>query len=1688
MKIWDDNKTDSKAIQSNGVTVSSGCDSTAYEHHDGKKWVPGPLPTAWNAPLFTELEADSDNEFSAVISEDPDDAGTAKPRYACHVKADGHWAFGCYDTGSEAVLVSSKYVKAHFPSYMPKPTNVSIKPVGPTSMSSEGTIRLKLSLGDQPGRVAQMHTCYITQDLGCDFLIGRSLTEQLKKHCSNVVLNESDLYLSYLNAEKQMIKVKLWPWREASVRPGRCAAVTANKVTLGPGEARLVPLQLMRGSYADDSNAMILEPHAKASNYHGIHMTRAVDYPDKQGCLRILCANDKNHQVEIPQGISLATAELTNCRVEIQHRRENKSPTVPSQKDDALGTLLDSFHLFRQGQAVSLSELVQSCRMLGLHQGPRAAMVNALEGTFPPPTPTVVTLDDPACAKSPNQAGSVASQQNPVLVAKSTMREQERKWGLPTNPTGEKSTVAVHPPVPQAAEALSLSEILTALRERHPHLLPTDWEALEQLLREFTDIISTGPNDFGRTTLVEHQVDLEGDFKPYHRQYQIPHRTREAFALQLQAMLKAGVIEPCVSPWGSPVVIASRKDGRIRVCVDFRYLNSFSTDDPYMIPRAEEMFNKLQGAQYITTLDLTAGYWQVPLREADRYKTAFVCPQGQFQYTVMPFGLKNAPATFQRLMDTVLRSCHEKVQAMVYLDDVIIYSHSAKDHMNYLRDVFDAFREAGLKIRTEKCKFLTAATEFLGHWVDGTGKAVLPDKVQQLRDRPPPKNAKEVKEFLGGVGYYQEFIPNYSVMTYPIRRLLRKTTNFCWDDKAQRAFDQIKVALTTAPVLRYPNFNHPFKLYTDGSKRGLGAVLCQDFSDGEHPIAYASRATNDHEACYGPTHLEATAVVWAIEHFRYYLLGSPFTITSDHQALKFIFSPTGRLENLPDKMKRWILRLQPFVYQLEFRPGAQMGHADMLSRPPSASLDKVQSSVVLTNVGNTPGKPDSSSSDAEIALPTLAHIAPPEAGVPTVTSKVVQTQSVTVNAVRGRDTRTVPGVGAPLLSGSDEIRRWAQAQQNDPFCQALRQYIDDGTFPPDTSHSWKTAIRRKASTVELYKHLLVLTPDQSKSQPRLRLIIPDSMFDIIFDHLHWINHSGVHRTYLAMSAWYFITAMDSRIRDRIGKCTVCQQAKVRSAISLEHHQYFANHPFELVFADWLHMEPTTDGYRYALIFQDHFTKWAEVYPAREMTSETTGNILARFVCAHGIPKFLFTDQGSNFRSVATTALLRACGISHVMSIPHHHQSHGLIERFNRTFREMIRVQTVARAAKQLPERTWVDLTPLVLFIYHNSVHETTGFTPYFLNHGTEARREILPFDMNVDDDCHVEQWVQDRVYDLTSAFDTIRRRNADLAKRRLDVEAAEARVVHVRDLVFVKTPHKPGIPGKQQPVWVGPMQIVKQHHPNYVVVPFQPEGYTETERASVHHITQLRPAHTSWTTAMPLPPDLHTWEMCLYCKRINPIGKSHGTGVLVQCENCSGHIHVECVKQTVQQLQQPDSSFLCQWCTALAQVTDDRQDWDWSVVPQPPSLPAITPSDVQRARTDSDRTITAPAAVVPNQAQPASSESQFSAEFPLSYPSSSDHQDDHQRGSVQKRYQKRKDRDALVAPQSQPKQAGQVVLRRVMIAPKLQQSTDSDTSQKAGTDPDQDPDNDPAVSPVSGAGDPVPLVPPLFEEDSSDSA
>ena len=457
---------------------------------------------------------------------------------------------------------------------------------------------------------------------------------------------------------------------------------------------------------------------------------------------------------------------------------------------------------------------------------------------------------------------------------------------------------------------------------------------ITQLIEDKIEAFATQPDEMGNTDLVEHDIEIMDGAKPIvQRLRRLPFSVRVEITKKIQELLDLAVIKPADSDWASPIVPVRKKDGSIRMCIDYRALNKVTRKDNSPLAQLNELLDRagMSGNKIFSSFDLMAGYHQVKMSARARRVSTFISHLGTFEWVRMPFGLCNAPATFSNLMRKVLATIQSNA-VFAYLDDVLVASKTVDEHITHVEEMLDRFIQVGLTIQPKKSFLFQEELEFLGFLVSKDGIKATTSKLQAITDFPQPATVKQMKGFVALCSYYRRFVKEFSKIAKPLTDALRnKPGELVWTKDMHQAFLALKKTLVTPPVLAYPQVGERYWLECDGSKKGLGCVLSQMQTDGKlHPVAFGSRAVSRAEERYGATDLEACAVIFGLEHFDVYIRGHPLTVVTDHRALTHILRSNQKLSS--DRQQRWRNRFMGQEIDVVYRAGRNHIVPDVLSR------------------------------------------------------------------------------------------------------------------------------------------------------------------------------------------------------------------------------------------------------------------------------------------------------------------------------------------------------------------------------------------------------------------------------------------------------------------------------------------------------------------------------------------------------------------------------------------------------------------------------------------------------------------------------------------------------------------------------------------------------------------------------------
>ncbi|KAL0180472.1 hypothetical protein M9458_022878, partial [Cirrhinus mrigala] len=814
------------------------------------------------------------------------------------------------------------------------------------------------------------------------------------------------------------------------------------------------------------------------------------------------------------------------------------------------------------------------------------------------------------------------------------------------------------------------------------------------LLKRYQSVFSAHDGDLGCTDLISHEIPLLDTVPVRQRYRRIPPSEYEVVKSHINQLLETNVIRESCSPYASPIVLVRKKDGSLRMCVDYRQLNAKTRKDAFPLPRIEESLDFLTGAGWFSTMDLASGYNQVPVNEKDRPKTAFCTPFGLFEFNRMPFGLCNAPSTFQRLMERMFGD-QQGSSLLLYLDDIVIFSSSVSQHLERLEVVLGRLEREGLKAKLAKCAFFQKEVKYLGHVISAQGVSTDPSKIEAVSQWRCPTGASELRSFLGFASYYRRFVQGFAKLAAPLHRVVAECTagrprvrvgkSFAdaWSEQCQQSFDELKVRLTTAPVLAYADFSLSFILEVDASYGGLGAVLSQEQNGRVRPIAYASRSlrpTERNMANYSSMKLEFLALKWAMtEKFREYLLGHKCIVYTDNNPLSHLSTA-----KLAATEQRWAAQLAAFDFTIKYRSGRSNKNADALSRQDPSGQCEVNALLLGTEVPAT-------------------------------------VKQVFVAESRPQATQAVVSV-LPGFEGD-----MGACQQADPVIGQILKFWRRGVPPSPAERrqlpkaalvllrQWDRLVDREGVL-----HRRVFRSDGGEEG--FQLVLPITLRGEVLAQVHQGHgHQGIDRTTELVRQRCYWPGLAADVAQWCRECERCQAAKdTQPVVQSFMGHLLAERPNQILAIDFTLLEPSHSGIENVLVMTDVFTKFTQAVPTRNQRAETVAQVLvSEWFCKFGVPARIHSDQGRSFESSLIQQLCRLYQVEKSHTTPWHPAGNGQCERFNRTLHNLLRTLPSSR------KDDWVSALPQLLFCYNTTPHQVTGESPYFLMFGQEPR---LPVD------------------------------------------------------------------------------------------------------------------------------------------------------------------------------------------------------------------------------------------------------------------------------------------------------------------------------------------------------------------------
>lgn len=889
---------------------------------------------------------------------------------------------------------------------------------------------------------------------------------------------------------------------------------------------------------------------------------------------------------------------------------------------------------------------------------------------------------------------------------------------------------------------------------------------LQCLIEEYRDIFPEQlPKELPPRRTVEHGIELEQGAKPPSRPpYRLNFVEQDELKKQIQQLIDGNLIRPSVSPYGSPVLFVKKKSGELRMCIDYRALNNLTVKNKYPIPRVDDLLDQLSQAKYFSKLDLTSGYWQMRIKDADIPKTAFTSRYGHYEFMVMPFGLCNAPSSFQYLMNSIFQEYLDDF-VVVYLDDIMIYSRTEEDHLRHLKVVFDKLRDNKLYAKLKKCEFLKDSVEYLGHIVGNN--VITPDesKTKAIQEWETPRNNMDIMSFMGLANFYRKFVPNFSKRTKALTDAMAKKENFQWTDVEKTEFEDIKTALTRYPILKLPTKDGRFIVHTDASDYAIGAVLEQeDVNTGDiKPVAYFSRKLHGAQVRYATHVKELYAIMKALECWRQYLEGRQFEVFTDHYSLQYIRTQP----DLSKLQRRWIEKLADFDCEITYKPGKTNVVADALSRRVHGQ-DK----------------------DMEYKQPSR--------------------RNTDAKSTRGGDIDSVKNVDADLTKSANII-------DFELLEEHYKQQIQEDLYKDQYFEKIYTKLINReeiqAKEEHLFKHyqvierLLIFKVLEGGDE---RLCVPKGRIrDGLLHDYHnspAASHLGYHRTYASMHKHFYWPHMARDIKNYVNKCKDCQINKTSRRLPQGYLQPLSipKHKWERISMDFItNLTVTPEGYDSIWVVSDALSKRAHFIPT---TTTVTSQQLAKLYIQevfrlHGLPTEIVSDRGPQFVSDFWGTLHKHFQTRLALSSAKHAQTNGHTERNNATLENMLRMYTNRDLTN------WAEVLPFAEFAYNNSINSVTQKTPFEIDNGLnprppgiilqreEGNEEALDYITKIDS---YQREAQDAIYLAQQSAVS----HANKSRRDIDFNVGDFVLVHKNAFTFYTT--------KLNRVWFGPYRVTEK--------------------------------------------------------------------------------------------------------------------------------------------------------------------------------------------------------------------------------------------------------------------------------------
>ena len=954
------------------------------------------------------------------------------------------------------------------------------------------------------------------------------------------------------------------------------------------------------------------------------------------------------------------------------------------------------------------------------------------------------------------------------------------------------------------------------------HLNDEQREMMEQVLKEEQDIFSKDDADIGDIPTFQMPINLIDSIPVTEAYRRIPPHLYKEMKEYIDDLLTNGWVRESFSSYSSPIVCVRKKDGGMRMCVDYRRLNGKTIPDAQPIPRIQHILDSLGGQKWFTTLDMSKAYHQGYIDEKYRNLTAFTTPWALLEWIRIPFGLRNAPPAFQRFMNQTLGDLKGTI-CEPYLDDVLIYGKTFKEHVENLRTVLRRLRSRGVKLRASKCEFGRKEVRYLGRLISGEGYRPDPADTSALEKfRTAPTTIGELRSLLGFIGYFRCYVRDFAKRVKTLYDLLKRKDDakgygllkskddakgktktrkkmakkgqqynakekIEWKEEHQKVLDGVIDVLKSPETIAFPDFNLPFFIHCDASGLGLGAVLYQNQNGVDRVISYASRTLTDSEKKYHSGKAEFLALKWAVcERFSDYLhFGPPFLVYTDNNPLTYVLT-TAKLNAVGT---RWVNELAEYNFSIKYRPGKENTDADGLSRNPmriaelkeecTETVDLQCIDAVLSGVNEAVG-------------------------------------CVSASAISADKLVMLPESEMQMVS-EEEL---GKSQQEDNIIAPVYQAVVAGVRP--IRKKWSELTKDTKLLMSNFKKLYMRNGVLMRKTVKFeQIVLPKVFQQLVFDELHVkMAHLGVEKVVDLAQQRFYWPRMAVDIKHYIQKkcrCLVNKKPNVSEKAPLM--PIHATYPFQIVSIDYMHLDKCKGGFEYALVVTDHFTRFCQVYATRNKSALAAADkLFNQFILQYGYPERIHHDQGREFNNKLFKELHRLTGIRASNTTPFHPEGDGMCERMNRTICNML------KSLSEVEKRDWKSHLSKLAFAYNSTVQKSTGFTPFYLMMGRESRLPIdtvfrirsggegLPRKSWQDFSRHWKKTMED-AYEIANRHIT---KAAGYNKKHYD-KKARAVELKVGDKVLVKNVRERGGTGKLKSFWEESIFMVVEKNENLPV-------------------------------------------------------------------------------------------------------------------------------------------------------------------------------------------------------------------------------------------------------------------------------